>query len=59
MFQIIGMEALVLSTIFLDTVLVDTIYTMPNGWSNLNQIDIKLNTFNAALNQIDLMVFMF
>ena len=27
---------------FLDTVLVDTIYTMPNGWSNLNQIDIKL-----------------
>ena len=38
---------------FLDTVLVDTIYTMPNGWSNLNQIDIKLNTFKAALNQIN------
>jgi len=37
----------------LDTVFNDTIYTMPNGWSNLNPIDIKPSRFNEALNQIN------
>ena len=35
----------------LDTVFNDTIYTMPNGWGNLNSIDIKPARFNEALNQ--------
>jgi len=37
----------------LDTVFNDTVYTMPNGWDNLNQIDIKPIRFNEALNQIN------
>jgi len=37
----------------LDTVFSDTIYTMPNGWANLNPIDIKPVRFKEALNQID------
>ena len=37
----------------LDTVFNDTIYTMPNGWSNLNPIDIKPIRFKEALNQIN------
>jgi len=37
----------------LDTVLNDTVYTMPNGWSNLAPIDIKPIRFQEALNQIN------
>ena len=37
----------------LDMVFTDTIYTMPNGWGNLNSIDIKPARFNEALNQIN------